>query len=59
MSQGPGWRGGEAGCLKAERPDTHLFWIRPMTWEYVFPMTLSPFTFTSRSPRDKGGGHMY
>lgn len=29
-----------------------------MTWEYVFPMTLSPFTFTSRSPRDKEWGHM-
>lgn len=29
-----------------------------MTWEYVFPMTLSPFTFTSLSPRDKEWGHM-
>lgn len=46
--KGPGW--GEAG-----KPDTHLLWIRPMTWEYVFPMTLSRFTFTSRSPGDKGG----
>lgn len=54
--------GGESRCLpatlEAGRPDTHLFWIRPMTWEYVFPMTLSPFTFTSRSPRDKGWDHM-
>lgn len=45
--------GGEEG----RRSAAHLFWIRPMTWEYVFPMTLSPFTFTSRSPRDKEWDH--
>lgn len=29
---------------------SHLFWIRAMTCEYVFPRTVSPFTFTSLSP---------
>lgn len=29
---------------------SYLFWMRAMTWEYVFPSTLSPFTFTRRSP---------
>lgn len=29
---------------------SYLFWMRAITCEYVFPRTLSPFTFTSRSP---------
>lgn len=29
---------------------SHLFWIRAITCEYVFPRTVSPFTFTSLSP---------
>lgn len=32
---------------------SYLFWIKAMTWEYVFPMMLSPFTFTIRSPGQK------
>lgn len=32
---------------------THLFWMSPMTWEYVFPIMLSPFTFTNLSPVHK------
>lgn len=55
--------GGEGSNCRAQvgegrRSAAHLFWIRPMTWEYVFPMMLSPFTFTSRSPRDKEWDHM-
>lgn len=34
---------------------SHLFWIKAMTWEYVFPMMLSPFTFTIRSPAQNEG----
>ncbi len=29
---------------------SYLFWMSAITCEYVFPRTLSPFTFTSRSP---------
>lgn len=55
--------GGQGSSSRAQvgegrRLAAHLFWIRPMTWEYVFPTTLSPFTFTSRSPRDKEWDHM-
>jgi hypothetical protein len=31
--QGPGWGERSLGACVLPWPDTHLFWIRPMTWE--------------------------
>lgn len=36
---------------------SYLFWMREITCEYVFPRTLSPFTFTSRSPAEHTHTH--
>lgn len=43
-----GGRGGGRGAVPA-----HLFWMSAITCEYVFPRTLSPLTFTSRSPGEQ------
>lgn len=38
---------------KLSATHSYLFWMSPMTCEYVFPMMLSSFTFTILSPVDK------